>query len=52
VLQAVFTDSAMGSEFIAASLCGIGIAWLGLFVLGRYRAKKTNHIMEKAQILP
>jgi hypothetical protein len=52
VLQAVFTDSAMGSEFIAASLCGIGIAWVGLFVLGRYRAKKNHHTMEKVQILP
>jgi hypothetical protein len=51
VLQAVFTDSAMGSEFIAVSLWGMVIAWLGLFVLGRYRGKKNNNTLEKAQIL-
>jgi hypothetical protein len=51
VLRAVFTDSAMGSEFIAVSLWGMVIAWLGLFVLGRYRGKKNNNTLEKAQIL-
>jgi hypothetical protein len=49
--QTLVTDQAAGNEFIAVSVWGIVFAGLGLFVLGRYRAKKNNHAQEKAQIL-
>lgn len=51
VTQALVTDPTARNEFIALALYGTVFAGIGLFVLGRYRAKKTNHTLEKVQVL-